>query len=57
MVFLIIVFPELVSWGLDGPTMLSDPTEIVLPETGGSSLLDSGDFEGLFGPPPSDSNP
>jgi tripartite ATP-independent transporter DctM subunit len=57
MVFLIIAFPELVSWGLDGATILSDPSEIVLPETGGSSLLDSGDFDGLFGPPPAGSEP
>ncbi|ADC63308.1 TRAP transporter large permease [Allochromatium vinosum] len=57
MVFLIIAFPELVNWGLDGATTLSDPGEIVLPESGGSSLLDSGDFEGLFGPPPVGSEP
>ncbi|NEX20819.1 TRAP transporter large permease subunit [Thiorhodococcus mannitoliphagus] len=55
MVVLIIVFPELVSWGLDGPTINETPTEISRPEPqAGSSLLDSAEFEGLLGPPPTD---
>ncbi|MBK1717775.1 TRAP transporter large permease [Thiocystis violacea] len=57
MVFLIIAFPQLVSWGLDGPSTMPAPTEISVPETGGSSLLDSQDFDGLFLPPPADTNP
>lgn len=55
MVVLIIAFPELVSWGLDGPASTVTPTEISVPESlGGSSLLDSQDFDGLFGPPTED---
>ncbi len=55
MVFLIIAFPELVSWGLDGPASTVTPTEISVPESlGGSSLLDSQDFDGLFGAPTED---
>nr|WP_207168529.1 TRAP transporter large permease subunit [Thiocystis violacea] len=53
MVFLIIAFPQLVSWGLDGPTIRETPTEISVPEPKrGSSLLDSSDFDGLLGTPP-----
>lgn len=52
MVALIIAFPQLVNWGLDRSPIVTAPTEIVLPESGGSSLLDSGDFDGMFGPPP-----
>ncbi len=48
MVVLIILFPDLVGWGLDGPTSHETPSEITLPEQGGSSLLDSQDFNGLF---------
>jgi len=57
MVGLIIAVPGLVSWSLDGAPTAGDPAEVVLPASGGSSLLDSGEFEGLFGPPPSDSSP
>ncbi len=52
MVTLIIVFPELVSWGLDDSLVELTPGEVVLPEQEGSSLLDSPDFDGLFATPP-----
>jgi tripartite ATP-independent transporter DctM subunit len=49
MVALIILFPELVSWGLDVPADAGTPTQITIPDQdGGSSLLDSPDFEGVF---------
>jgi TRAP-type mannitol/chloroaromatic compound transport system permease large subunit len=51
MVALIVAFPQLVSWGLDAPVSQAAPTEIVTPERGGPSLLDSEEFEGpLFVP-------
>ncbi|EXJ14897.1 TRAP transporter large permease [Imhoffiella purpurea] len=53
MVALIVVFPQLVDWGLDRPAVAVTPTEISVPDQGGSSLLDSSDFDGLLlGPPP-----
>jgi len=48
MVALIIAFPQIVSWGLDDPLTQTTPEEVVVPYEGGSSLLDSQDFEGLF---------
>ena len=48
MVILIIAFPGLVSWGLDEPLSDHTPTEITVPDQGGSSLLDSDDFGGMF---------
>ncbi len=48
MVILIIAFPGLVSWGLDAPLSDHTPTEITVPDQGGSSLLDSNDFGGMF---------
>ena len=49
MVVLIIAFPQLVSWGLDAPAAAGTPTEITIPDQGGgSSLLDSQDYEGIF---------
>jgi len=49
MVALIILFPELVSWGLDAPADAGTPTQLTIPDQdGGSSLLDSQDFEGVF---------
>jgi len=48
MVALIIAFPQIVSWGLDDPLAQTTPEEVVVPYEGGSSLLDSQDFEGLF---------
>ena len=50
MVALIIAFPQLVSWGLDAPRQEADPVEVTIPDQGGSSLLDSQDFDGLFQP-------
>ncbi len=55
MVFLIIAFPALVNWGLDGPEITVTPTEISVPDSGGSSLLDSQDFDGLPESLPKDS--
>jgi tripartite ATP-independent transporter DctM subunit len=52
MVVLIVSFPQLVSWGLDGPSTMETPTEVVIPEHEGSSLLDSLEFDGLLAPPP-----
>ena len=55
MVVLIIAFPQLVSWGLDTSVATGAPTEITLPDQGGSSLLDNDDFGELFQPlPPND---
>lgn len=49
MVALIISFPRLVSWGLDVPADAATPTQFTIPDQdGGSSLLDSPDFEGVF---------
>ncbi len=49
MVALIVIFPELVSWGLDAPADAGNPTQIIIPDQdGGSSLLDSPDFEVVF---------
>jgi tripartite ATP-independent transporter DctM subunit len=52
MVILIVSFPQLVSWGLDGPSTMETPTEVVIPQQEGSSLLDSLEFDGLLAPPP-----
>ena len=53
MVVLIVAFPQLVSWGLDAPANTSTPTEVTIPDQGGgSSLLDSQDFDGMFKTPP-----
>jgi hypothetical protein len=41
----------LVSWGLDAPAAGGTPTELSIPDQGGSSLLDSQDFDGLFEAP------
>ena len=57
MVILIIAFPQLVSWGLDGPASNVTPTEVTLPDQGGSSLLDNDDFGGLFDMSPGDNTP
>jgi tripartite ATP-independent transporter DctM subunit len=49
MVALIVAFPQLVSWGLDAPTATGTPTEVTVPDQGGgSSLLDSQDFDDLM---------
>jgi len=49
MVALIVIFPQLVSWGLDAPAAVGNPTQLTIPDQdGGSSLLDSPDFEGVF---------
>jgi len=51
MVILIISFPQLVNWGLDVPAATGTPTEILIPDReGGSSLLDSQDFDTLAPP-------
>ena len=50
MVALIVAFPGLVSWGLDSPATHVTPTEVSIPDQGGSSLLDSQDFDGLLMP-------
>ena len=53
MVVLIVAFPQLVSWGLDVPANTSTPTEVTIPDQGGgSSLLDSQDFDGMLKAPP-----
>ncbi|QIK37177.1 TRAP transporter large permease subunit [Caldichromatium japonicum] len=49
MVGIIILAPGLVTWGLNPGSGSAPAVEIQLPQ-GGSSLLDSGDFEGLFKP-------
>jgi tripartite ATP-independent transporter DctM subunit len=51
MVILIVSFPQLVSWGLDTHATDVTPTEIVVPDLGGSSLLDSPGLDGLLAPP------
>lgn len=57
MVALIVAFPVLVGWGLDTPTTGTVPTELVIPDSGGSSLLDSTEFDGLLAPLPPGGNP
>ncbi|TCT22981.1 TRAP transporter large permease [Thiobaca trueperi] len=57
MVILIIAFPGLVSWGLDAPLSDHTPTEITVPDQGGSSLLDSDDFGGMFEAAPETGDP
>ena len=57
MVVLIVTFPELVSWGLDTHVTDVTPTEIVVPDLGGSSLLDSPGLDGLLTPPPAPETP
>lgn len=47
MVGILILFPGLVDWGLDRAAPSHSPTEIHLPQ-GGSSLLDSQEFDGLL---------
>jgi tripartite ATP-independent transporter DctM subunit len=55
MVILIVAFPQLVNWGLAPAADTHDTTEIRIPDSGaGSSLLDSGDFDGLFKAAPAD---
>jgi tripartite ATP-independent transporter DctM subunit len=57
MVILIVTFPQLVSWGLDTHATNVTPTEIVVPDLGGSSLLDASGFDGLLAPPPPPETP
>ncbi len=48
MVGLIISFPQLVNWNLDTNSIITTPTEMTVPETTPSSLLNSDDFSDLF---------
>jgi tripartite ATP-independent transporter DctM subunit len=50
MIALVIAFPRLVSWGLDAPPQTVSPGEVAIPTAGGSSLLDSQEFDDLFQP-------
>ena len=52
MVALIVAFPQIVNWGRDAPAAHATPTQVIIPDQGGgSSLLDSQDYDGVFQTP------
>lgn len=57
MAILIVAFPQLVTWSLDRSPPSGAPTEIVIPDRSGSSLLNNEDFGGLFETPAADRQP
>ena len=49
MVLLIVAFPQVVNWGLDGTAVRATPTQVTIPDQGGgASLLDSQEYDGAF---------
>ena len=55
MVVLIVAFPQIVNWGLDGRVARGTPTEVTIPDQGGgASLLDSQEYDRVLQAPAED---